>query len=289
MALKEGLKKYWHAGKNALSLRSTDLHYSDPAILWCDYGKVAPINKSHCSMFGRVLTTNGLDFGFNQAPFWNVFKKSAWSIEFYEELIEEVTQKSIERSVLRPLDNGKSFALRFLFRQPSNLKEAAAANTKRIAAVHPSNTLAPLSRDGIEILPGNHYSILVTPTVIQTKEELLSLDPTKRGCMSLSDPNKLKIFATYTYENCLFECQLESAFKACGCIPWNYPRMGDDIPLCTSKEKNKCFSEILITSRDPTKCSHCLIDCDTTSYAYNVLINNVNVEMWCPKPMLTTV
>ncbi len=284
----QGLHNYNMGQGNGHSMRqggarsSNVLFHSDPVILGCDYGKVSLKMSIPCTLFRRYPTANGLDYVFNQAPFWKIFKNETWSMDFYRELIEREDDFSENVHVLRPRSNGQGFSFRFMVRQPHNMPRSPENDIMRTVIIYHPNSVGPLTSDRVAILPGIHYSILVTPTVIQTKKELLDLAPSKRGCISKSDPNILKIFATYTYENCLFECQLKIANDKCGCIPWDFPRFGDSTPICTLEQNFECFVDAFSTSRDLAFCNECLIDCDTVTYSINVLTNNINIAKLCP-------
>ena len=51
------------------------------------------------------------------------------------------------------------------------------------------------------------------------------------------------MFHNYTYEGCIFECRLKKAFKAIGCLPWDYP-----IPPQLEEEEALSMTQVLTSN-----------------------------------------
>ena len=74
----------------------------------------------------------------------------------------------------------------------------------------------------------------------------------------------------------MFECKLKHAYKACGCIPWNYPHFVDKqtgklTDLC-DYVGNYCFEQKIGEFLDKIGDCACYSDCD--GYHYSVSISS---------------
>ena len=96
------------------------------------------------------------------------------------------------------------------------------------------------------------------------------------------------MFQNYTYEGCIFECRLEKAFKAIGCLPWDYPippqleeeEGANQIRICNSSTEQKGstsesdlakFEDYMNSANSTSNCS-CLSDCEEESFRIQVLM-----------------
>ncbi len=113
-----------------------------------------------------------------------------------------------------------------------------------------------------------------------TSDAIKGLSLEKRNCKFHSENEDLRIFSKYTQEACKFECQLTQAEAKCGCVPWNYPRMANDTPVCDYMGVN-CFEQVMSDTTVSEKC-FCPYDCDTTRYGYSVSSTALDFETLCP-------
>ena len=80
----------------------------------------------------------------------------------------------------------------------------------------------------------------------QGLEEKYSIN--KRKCRFDQEVDNLKLFDTYSQDNCLFECKLELSTAACGCTPWYIATNGTK-PIC-DLFGNKCFEHMSLKTND---------------------------------------
>ena len=77
---------------------------------------------------------------------------------------------------------------------------------------------------------------------------------------------KLKIFGNYSFSNCLLECYMGLTYNLTECIPWYLPRANDTVMItCDPWKTNEFLAKI--SMMDPSKCGHCLSDCDSVKYS----------------------
>ena len=57
---------------------------------------------------------------------------------------------------------------------------------------------------------------------VTTDNSVRHLSPMVRNCY-FTDEFDLKIYANYSYDNCIHECKLMKAYEKYGCLPWNQP------------------------------------------------------------------
>ena len=53
----------------------------------------------------------------------------------------------------------------------------------------------------------------------------------KRKCRLEDELDENSIFKKYTKANCMYECEVEKAYKICQCIPWDYFHKGQSQTL----------------------------------------------------------
>ena len=78
------------------------------------------------------------------------------------------------------------------------------------------------------------------------------------------DEVQLNLKPNYTSSNCYFECKLNWAWERLNCTPWYFPPVEDSAKFCDPWD-----TLIFMTELDQvpnTRCSHCLPDCEYTSY-----------------------
>ena len=70
----------------------------------------------------------------------------------------------------------------------------------------------------------------------------------KRKCRFAHEIEGLRLFKVYTQNNCVFECKMERARAACGCVPW-YIDLDNATETC-DLFGNKCFEFMTLRAND---------------------------------------
>ena len=130
-----------------------------------------------------------------------------------------------------------------------------------------------ISVGGFEIKPGHKNIVALSATVINSGQELQSMDPKSRNCYFEWESSFLKVFQNYTQQNCKFECSLfyaqqhlESKFQPCS--PWYFPSPEMSPNMCDPWQAAKMIE---IMSNVPiSECKHCLSDCNSTIYKHRI-------------------
>ncbi len=134
-------------------------------------------------------------------------------------------------------------------------------------ALHEPNSIAV---DYIEPSPGMLTTVVVTPHVTITDNSLLQEDRSVRRCHSQKeDRNPLKVHAKYTRDNCVFECHLQKSLDTCGCIPWTFPKLNDEVRICSYQEARR-FYKAMRLAKKTEECPDCLEECNRVKYEYTV-------------------
>lgn len=66
-------------------------------------------------------------------------------------------------------------------------------------------------------------TILITPNVVTTTNELRNYRPERRSCY-YTDERYLKFYKIYTQNNCDLECLTNFTLSYCGCVKFSMPR-----------------------------------------------------------------
>ena len=69
---------------------------------------------------------------------------------------------------------------------------------------------------------GREYNFKLDPYVIMAAPSLQQVSIESRMCYFTSE-KYLQFFSTYTYTNCLYECEANLTLVQCGCLPWHIP------------------------------------------------------------------
>ncbi len=116
----------------------------------------------------------------------------------------------------------------------------------------------------------NRYTITVTPAMLSSDTEIGELPLDKRGCLSDTTDYGSKIFNRYSFSKCVYECRLEEASYEMDCHPWDQwlPFGNQSSVICNKYDE----SWVLNTMKtfETEECEHCLPDCNSTTYAYSV-------------------
>ena len=140
-----------------------------------------------------------------------------------------------------------------------------------------------MAQEGFEIRPGHHNIITLMATKVDAEDNMQKLDKTARNCIFYDESSFLKLFKTYTYANCLFECSLLTAKEKYNCIPWYFPISDEPTNICNPWESREFFD--YMNSIKGGNCPHCLPECNNTIYDTSIVTlpfrkcDLVNMEM----------
>ncbi len=254
-----------------------------PLLVACKFGPKDEALSPDCHMFKKTYTMKGIAYAFNSASVIQLLKDTDWTHSFHQEMNQGFgrprdrgQENSSDTSF--PLSNGPRYGLELLLQVPSNGRSVSIQEPKNIP---------DLTGQVVTTFPGKHVSIQVTPTKIESTDELINnFDPRVRKCLAKEETSQLSILAKYSSTNCVFDCNLAAARAQCGCIPWNFPRWDKATPMC-SPLKDYCFRKIM-EAMDFQQCRHCLPDCETIHYKYNIKVLDLEpgeVHQMCGEPM----
>lgn len=130
--------------------------------------------------------------------------------------------------------------------------------------IHDPTEIADLRQTGIEIEPGYTSTFLITPSQIVTSLSPKGLMEEQRQCRFDLENGSLRLFKDYSQSGCLLECELQEAYERCQCIPWNYPHLEEDMPICNQFGRD-CFETAMSNASSSATCD-CPFDCSYTRY-----------------------
>ena len=140
-------------------------------------------------------------------------------------------------------------------------------------------------RGAIELKPGYHLSVRVTPKVIDASEDFVEFDVRTRNCKLPFETEELKFFQNYTKDGCELECALNRSLSVCKCLPWYLPNNFKEASMCDMFGA-KCVDTILSDQRNYRTCKEqCLEDCKITSYAAIPSYVPIDPEQTCAEPI----
>ncbi len=222
-------------------------------------------------VFKRSFGNKGIAYTFNGDHFWKIFKKTSSMEAFHKEVhMVKETEEVENHKTLYPKANGPLFSLELLVDAPQS---------GRLITIHHPLDLPDFINEPIEVYPGNAYNILVTPSVMTVEDGVKKLSPLRKNCISHDSDRELTMFRKYTKSRCMHECRLKRAADSCGCIPWDYPRFDQEVPICHFWAR-ECFKTELSKGVAPTECS-CMNDCHGVSYTHDVLVKDAQSDDYC--------
>ncbi len=248
-------------------LKPQDYRNFFPALLHCSYG--GDDNSKLCQSPVATFTRTGLGYTFNTESFFKLYKKGTSLETFCQEINERThrtncTTDTFESNVAQIEGNGPEFSMRLLLNTPEWSRNSW--HVQKLA-IHPPGSIAA---DFIEPSPGMLTTVVISPHETITDESLLQQDMSVRGCHSQGkDGNPLKVHAKYTRDNCVFECHMQKSLEKCGCSPWTFPKLNEDVQICSHNETT-CFSEEMKLAKKTEKCPDCLEECNRVKYEYTV-------------------
>ncbi len=244
-----------------------------PALLYCNLGGESKTEV--CQSPETLFTSSGLGYSFNTKSFFQIYRENPILKTFCQEIVENTRMSGMcsgsvldfQKSIIPIRKNGPDFKLRLLLHTRRKYKHRWILQK---LGLHSSYSIPDTSANFIEPTAGTHTTVVVTPHITETDESMLQQDVSVRRCHSAkTDVNHLKLFKTYTRGNCIFECILERSIYESGCVPWNFPKLQNEVRTCSQNESIS-FTEIIKMSEKETNCSHCLEECWKVEYDYTL-------------------
>ena len=162
------------------------------------------------------------------------------------------------------------------------------------AFIDSSSTFPLTEQAGVPIKSGFNNIIKLTSSMVVADDQLINLDKIERNCLFPEENSDLRIQKQYTFINCKFECALfyaqNQVFKKHSfvCQPWFFPTSNEAVEIC---DPWQTFDFLQIMSREipDSICSHCLPDCNFTTYIPSIVvqpfetcdITNLGVSQFC--------
>ena len=141
----------------------------------------------------------------------------------------------------------------------------------------------------IELKPGYHVTIRVTPKVIDTSEDFVGFDAHARKCKLPYEADDLKFLQGYTKEGCELECAMNISLAICKCLPWYLPNNFDEVPMCDIFA-SKCVDTIIADERNYKNCTdQCKEDCTGTSYVAIPSYVPIDPKQTCAQPIFKAI
>ncbi len=207
--------------------------YYPPLVLGHKFKSGVGGGNSTDPSFLTSFSNEGISYTFNGQPYWDMFKQSDALESFYGELRSTLNG---ERPVEYPGSSGYSFGLTAVLEMPGKRESLLGRNI----LVHDPHILPDFSSAPISLRPGYTYTIAVTPSKNTVDAKVDGLPPNDKRCMSARDDHNLTLFRDYSFSSCMYECRLRVASESCGCIPWDFPRWTEELPICHTAGAN-CF------------------------------------------------
>ena len=135
----------------------------------------------------------------------------------------------------------------------------------------------------MDLEPGLHTVVSVTPQFIQTTEEFNELPYYSRRCKLPHETIDLKSFKNYSRTACEHECAFMKAVSLCKCAPWYYRNKSSTVPIC-EMFGGHCFNRIMSTRKFYKDCpKQCLEDCDGMQLSWEKSFRPINIDKICKR------
>jgi hypothetical protein len=72
----------------------------------------------------------------------------------------------------------------------------------------------------------------------------------------------------YTQKSCEFECHLRQSQEVCGCVPWNYPQLAENITEICDGPGAYCFERQMEKGFTQASCG-CIPNCEEVRFSIN--------------------
>ena len=136
----------------------------------------------------------------------------------------------------------------------------------RVSLGHPGDSFY-FKRRSVNVQPGFLTHITYTPFEIRSEPSMMTLTVDERNC-AFAEEISLNLFKNYSQEACFFECALQEARTACGCVPWEMPFDPEvkELPRICDLIGYACSVNIMETLDYDYECSTCVPNCNQVSY-----------------------
>ena len=122
--------------------------------------------------------------------------------------------------------------------------------------------------------PGYEYTIHITPIGQRSTQNFKSLSENDRKCKLDDELDENSMFKIYTKANCMYECEIDMAYKACQCIPWDFFHLminqSNGVAKCDAFGRTCFHDTINNVTKDDTYCQHCIKECDMMKFNLKV-------------------
>ena len=136
-------------------------------------------------------------------------------------------------------------------------------------------------RNVIDLEPGLHTIISVTPEFVHTSDNFDKLPYWSRNCKLSHETYSLETVKNYSRITCEHECAFKKAISICKCTPWYYVNNFTIEPIC-EMFGGYCFNQVMSTRKFYRECSElCLDDCSGIRLSWEKTFRPINVENVC--------
>jgi hypothetical protein len=259
----------WNTGMPCSDLNFSSNSKDKSVLRYCEWkGKQVPC----AAIFSTFPTDQGMCCTFNMKAADKFF-----SGKTYSGLIQRLQNKerysvsnvNLEKENTEP---GRNKGLFVVLDSHSDIMTASSIEKDTqgfIGLITQGGHFPQINVGAFDIKPGHKNIVALSATVINSGVELQTMNSSSRNCIFEWENSFLKIFKSYTKQNCIFECNLfyaqqylENEFEPC--IPWFFPSSEMSPNVCDPWQASR-MNEIM--SNVPIKgCKDCLPDCDSTIF-----------------------
>jgi len=153
-------------------------------------------------------------------------------------------------------------------------------------SLHSPNSFSTHS-EALLLKKKKRYKLKFTITKTSADENLATIDFEKRQCLT-QEEYKLNAFKMYSFENCVFEKNIENQFQKANCIPWNMPYYSSPEEHFSTKHlcsRNKLITYFSLKDTDKTMAKSCFDSCSDLTYEVQVKEEDFNEVTECIKIM----
>ncbi len=157
----------------------------DFLILACSYG-ARQVGQGTCPGVAPTFTSFGVGATLNPPDFWSHHKEKGYSRAFYDEFVAGLASRRASFDLGGGVRRDGTFLIK-------------AAKARML--IHDSSSPADMREEGrlVDIMPGFHYSVYVTPSHNKIDAAVVSFPPATRKCnMPDEGVTGMSIFSQYT-------------------------------------------------------------------------------------------
>ena len=231
------------------------------------------------TLFTAVVTDSGICCAFNPRQILKTGSCSGQEGEAREygclvrEMQEREGRGGLEGGV-RKAGYGQKKGLQVILDQHSNMDSPGTLfnhdNGFKVFLGSPTE-FPLLTYDKLLLSAGQQHSLRLGAVHLAAKGEVRKLPVLARECLLPGEQpsdRQMIFYSEYSMKTCLFECSLLLATSSLGCTPWYLPSLPNST-LC-SPWQAAAFTRTL-ENTPQSSCSHCLPDCEATTYTVTEL------------------